>query len=107
MGTGLTTQYCKTNFVTETATEDFNTTIWEGLPGSSNDTRMNDSSENRKEATNRKMEVLNAKYKTKIGFWNVRTMHEAGKLAQITSEMRHYNLHVLGISESRWTGSGR
>lgn len=30
-----------------------------------------------------------------------------GKLAQITSEMRLFNLHVLGVSESRWTGSGK
>ena len=31
-------------------------------------------------------------------------MYETGKLAQVTAEMRRYNLH---ISESRWTGSGR
>lgn len=29
------------------------------------------------------------------------------KLAQITAEMRRYKLHVLGVSESRWTDSGR
>lgn len=63
--------------------------------------------ESRKEATDKKMEVLNTKCKTKISFWNVCTMYEVGKQAQITSEMRRYNLHVLGISESRWTGSGR
>ncbi len=34
-------------------------------------------------------------------------MYETGKLAQVTSEMRRYNLHILGVSESRWTGSGR
>ncbi|XP_025085353.1 uncharacterized protein LOC112558855 [Pomacea canaliculata] len=53
------------------------------------------------------MEVLSAKCKTRIGFWNVRTMYETGKLTQITAEMRRYNLHILGVSESRWTGSGR
>jgi len=68
---------------------------------------MNGSGESRKEATDRKMEVLSAKNKTKIGFWNVRTMFETGKLAQVTAEMRRYNLHILGISESRWTGSGK
>lgn len=60
-----------------------------------------------KEATHRKIEVLSAKTKTRIGFWNVRTMYETGKLAQVTEEKRHYNLHIIGISESRWTGSGR
>ncbi|XP_025108813.1 uncharacterized protein LOC112572996 [Pomacea canaliculata] len=34
-------------------------------------------------------------------------MYETGKLAQVTAEMRRYNLHILGVSESRWTGSGR
>lgn len=30
----------------------------------------------------------------------------AGKLAQITNEMRCYNLNILGISKARWTDSG-
>ncbi|GFS06499.1 endonuclease-reverse transcriptase [Elysia marginata] len=34
-------------------------------------------------------------------------MFETGKLAQVTSEMNRYNLHILGVSESRWTGTGR
>ena len=62
--------------------------------------------ESRKEATDRKTEVLRAKTKTRIGFWNVHTMYETGKLAQITEEMQRYKLHILGVSESRWTGSG-
>lgn len=52
------------------------------------------------------MEFLNAKCKTKIGFWNAR-MYDTGKLVQVTAEMRCYNLHILGVSKSRWTGSGR
>ena len=59
------------------------------------------------EATDSKMEVLSAKTKTRFGFWNVRTMYETGKLAQVTAEMRRYKLHILRVSESRWTGSGR
>ena len=53
------------------------------------------------------MEVLSAKTKTWVGFWNVRAVCETGKLAQVTTEMRRYKLHILGVSESRWTGSGR
>ena len=34
-------------------------------------------------------------------------MYETGKLAQVTAEMIRYNLHIFGISESRWIGSGR
>ena len=54
-----------------------------------------------------KLEVMSAKTRTRIGFWNVSTMYETGKLAQVTTEMRRYNLHVMGVSESRWTGTGR
>ena len=53
------------------------------------------------------MEVLNAKTQTRLGFWNVRPLFERGKLAQATSEMNRYNLHSLGVGESRWTGAGR
>jgi len=69
---------------------------------------MNVVGQSRKDATNRMMESLNTtKTKIRLGHWNVRTMYETGKLAQITSEMRRFKLHVLGVSESRWTGSGR
>ena len=46
------------------------------------------------------------KAQTRIGTWNVRTMYEAGKAAQIAGEMRRYNIQILGICESRWNGSG-
>ena len=64
------------------------------------------SGESCNEATGRS-EVLSTKAKTRIGFWNVRTMYETGKLPQVTSEMRQHNLHSLEVSESRWTGSGK
>ena len=60
------------------------------------ETCKNSSSESRKEATDRMMEVLSAKTKTGIGFWNVCTMYETGKLAQVPAEMRRYKLHILG-----------
>ena len=66
--------------------EEIRTTGCDGLPDTSQDTRMNVSGESRKETNDRKMEVLSAKTKTNIGFWNVRTMYEAGKLAQVTAE---------------------
>ncbi|MBN3275678.1 CFDP2 protein, partial [Polyodon spathula] len=34
-------------------------------------------------------------------------MYETGKTAQVAAEMRNYNLAILGINESRWTGSGQ
>ena len=69
---------------------------------------MNAGDQSREDVSSRIREDLNTtKTKIRLGHWNVRTMYETGKLAQVTSEMRRFNLHVLGVSESRWTGSGR
>ena len=35
------------------------------------------------------------------------TMYAAGKLAQVTNEMRNNGLSILGISEARYIGSGQ
>ncbi|GFR99453.1 craniofacial development protein 2-like [Elysia marginata] len=102
---GLTTPSCK-KIVTETATNNLSHSRNE-LSGDPWGACMNDNGESRKEAIGRMKEVLNAKTKTRLGFWNVRIMFETGKLAQVTSEMNRYNLHSLGVSESRWTGTGR
>ena len=68
---------------------------------------MTTSGESQKETIGMKLEMMSVKTKTRIGFWNVRTMYETGKLAQVTTEMRRYNLHVLGVSESRGIETGR
>jgi len=41
-----------------------------------------------------------------IATWNVRSMYEAGKLANTTKEMKRLNIDILGISETWWAGSG-
>ena len=38
-----------------------------------------------------------------IGTWNVRSMNQ-GKLEVVKQEMARVNVHILGISELRWTG---
>ena len=42
-----------------------------------------------------------------IGSWNVRTLYQTGKTAQVAAEMRNYNLALLGVSETRWTQTGQ
>ena len=44
---------------------------------------------------------------TNIGCWNVRTLYTTGKAAQVAREMNNYKCDILGLSEVRWTGSGR
>jgi hypothetical protein len=46
------------------------------------------------------------KKRTRIGFWNIRTMLEASRLSQALKEMREYKLDLLGLCETRWHGSG-
>ena len=40
-----------------------------------------------------------------IGTWNVRSMNQ-GKLEVVKQEMARVNIHILGISELKWTGMG-
>ena len=51
--------------------------------------------------------LLNPKYNCNIGTWNSQTMYSTFKTAQIVKEMGNYQLDILGISECRWTGSGK
>ena len=44
---------------------------------------------------------------TKIATWNVRTLYQTGKLAQVIKEFKNYNLDILGVTEMRWAGSGK
>lgn len=65
-------------------------------------------------ARNRKVNTANTtkkntektKKRTKIGQWNVRTLNQEGKLAQVIKEMERYQIDILGVSETRWKGSG-
>ena len=51
--------------------------------------------------------IISTKTTTNIGAWNVRTMFQTGKTAQVAAEMRRYHLAILGISEARWNGAGK
>ena len=49
--------------------------------------------------------MLSAKATTKIATWNVRSLYQTIKLAQVIKEFENYNLAILGVTEMRWTGS--
>jgi len=42
------------------------------------------------------------KWKVRIGFWNVRTLREYGKLKQVEKELTSYKSDIMGLSEIRW-----
>jgi hypothetical protein len=46
------------------------------------------------------------KWKTRIGFWNIGTLREYGKLKQVEKEMTNYKLDIMGLSERRWKDNG-
>ena len=50
--------------------------------------------------------TFSLKTRTRIGCWNVKTIMEATKLAQIDKERNAYHIEILGLSETRWNGSG-
>ena len=41
-----------------------------------------------------------------IGTWNVRTLRQAGRLENLTSEMDKCELNAVGLSEVQWPGKG-
>ncbi|VDO85343.1 unnamed protein product [Schistosoma margrebowiei] len=53
------------------------------------------------------MPLLTTRATIFTGTWNVRTVCETRNTSQIATEMRRYNLSVLGISETHWTQTGQ
>ncbi|GFO10095.1 endonuclease exonuclease phosphatase domain containing protein [Plakobranchus ocellatus] len=43
---------------------------------------------------------------SKIAMWNVRTLHQKGKLENVVKEMEMMKLNILGLAQVRWTGPG-
>ena len=43
----------------------------------------------------------------KIGTWNVRTLHQKGKLDDVIQEMNRMKISILGLAEMRWKDSGK
>lgn len=76
------------------------------MEGVSPQTSMAMDNESRKESV-QLTPLLTTKHTTKIVTWNIRTMCQAGKTSQIASEMNQYNLSLIGLSETRWTQSGK
>ena len=69
---------------------------------------MMECGQSREEATRRKPgRILTPKHSVKIGTWNVQTLCDTAKGLKLAREMDRYGLEILGVSECRYTGSGR
>ena len=69
---------------------------------------MTDASESlTEEAGAPKTRVMSAKTVTRIGYWNVRSLYQSSKLARVIKELEAHKINVLGLSEVRWTDSGK
>src|SRR6267154_2174240 len=42
----------------------------------------------------------------KIGTWNVRSLYQPGKLANVLSEMKRMRVGILGVAETWWDKEG-
>ena len=68
---------------------------------------MKTKGQTRKEAFDPTRSLTSPRHQLRVGLWNTRTMYETGKTAQVIKEMQRYRLNILGVSEVRWTGSGK
>ena len=68
---------------------------------------MTSGDESREEVFTPMRVLTHPKHQQRIACWNVRTMYQLGKTAQVCKEMRRYNIDILGVSECRWTGFGK
>ena len=95
----------KKHYVTETQTTNISNHVLGDDGDSSPEETMTPSSQSREDAAEPtsppSSKVL------RIGSWNVRTMYEAGKRAQVLAEMQRNKLHILGVSETHWNRSGQ
>ena len=103
---GLTTPSCKKQLVKETSTNE--TAAGDrGDADQPQDGSLTVASESRKEADSPTADTLKPNKKSRIGTWNVRTLYQTGKLSQVVKEFDNYRLDLLGLCETRWTGSDK
>ena len=101
LGWGLITHSCKNKFITET--EDIQIAINIGETTRAHTSRITQLGETQRPTAS----IVNPKFETTIGNWNVRTIFETGKAGQVAQEIERYKLHILGTSECRRRGSGK
>ena len=78
-----------------------------GEPGAAMETQqMTSGDQSREEVSTPTESLAKPKHQVRVAAWNVNTMYQTGKTAQVVKEMKRYSIGILGISEMRWTESG-
>ena len=54
-----------------------------------------------------KNSMISASKITGLATWNIRTLFQTGKMAQVIREFENYQLDILELTEIRWVGGGR
>ena len=67
---------------------------------------MTSKDEIREEVSTPMESLAKPKHIVRVAAWNVGTMYETGRAAQVVGEMERYKVNILGVSEMRWTDSG-
>ena len=68
---------------------------------------MMDGDQSQTDISRLRANLVSPKETIHIGCWNVRTLYQSGKLEQTVEEMHKYQLKMLAVQETRWTGSGK
>ena len=78
-----------------------------GIPGNSRDASLGTVAHAQQVAPGRHQATvcISAKQTLTIGTWNARIQYQSGKLDNVKQEMTRLEVKVLGIYETRWTGS--
>lgn len=105
LGVGSTTPPRKTNSVAKASTTKYNQHDW-GEEGPPQRRFMKHCSQSRKDVA-RPTPLLTPRNTIKIATWNIRTLYEVGRTAQVAQEMRNYNIPLLGLCETRWLQAGQ
>ena len=98
-GVGLAPLLRKTETATQTANHIY-TLTWYDADDSADEAVMMRLDDIHQEVQPRIL-MLSAKTTTKIATWNVRTLYQTSKLAQVIKEFENYNLAILGVTEMR------
>ena len=104
LGAWPITHHYKRKLITETQTIDIST-LRTHSRGSRPPGGMMPHSQIRSDA--RRRNILSTRGPTRIATWNVRTMYKQGRCANISKEMKEYNIDILELCETKWVQAGQ